>query len=367
MRKYELTISKDYVPKWTVVDAVRELFQNALDQQTTVEGNEMFFDYDPEDKTLHIGNKSSVLNVSTLLLGSSTKRNDPDTIGQFGEGYKIATLVLTRLDKKVIFYNYGAKEVWLPRFVKSRRYGTDILTFFVDKKYIWQKVPDNNLTIVVDNITPEEYQEIVDSNLHCQDVGRTLDNEYGRILLEGDYRGQVFVNGLFVCNHMKYEYGYDFKPQHMNIDRDRKLANTFDLEWLSSKMWGVVDSELTTELIKNGSADVAHIPSTLSYYRSDHHTKITSNVLNEFKSEHGDNAVPVTTQEEYDQVKKKYKPVFVNHTYSSIIKESDDYIPPKTKRITPKMKLEEWLKNHKQVLTKKAIGKLKAIIDEVKE
>lgn len=74
MSKFELSISPDYVPNWTVVDGVRELFQNALDQQTLLPNNEMFFSY--ENEILRVGNKSSVLGINTLLLGASTKRED---------------------------------------------------------------------------------------------------------------------------------------------------------------------------------------------------------------------------------------------------------------------------------------------------
>jgi hypothetical protein len=367
LSKFELSLAKDYVPKWTVVDAVRELFQNALDQQTTVPDNEMFFKYEEISQTLYIGNKSSVLNVNTLLLGASSKRNDPNTIGQFGEGYKIATLVLTRLGKKVTFYNYGVKEVWRPRFVKSKRYDTDILTFFIDKKFIWQKVPDNNLTITVENITPEEYGDIVDSNLHLQKLELVRETPFGRILLEPKFQGKVYVNGLYVCTHMPYKYGYDFKPQYINIDRDRKLADSFDLEWMSSKMWGGEEGRSTLELIKEDAADVKFISN--SYANTTKFQSIADEAYQEFKNEYGEDAVPVTSQEEYESVSKKYKPVFVSPTYSSTIKSSSYYKvneATKLRRRTPKERLEQWLNNHKQVLTKRAIKKLKAIIDDIK-
>lgn len=371
MSKYELSLSKDYVPNWTIVDAVRELFQNALDQQTTTPNNEMFFSYNESEKTLYIGNKASVLSVDSLLLGKSSKRDQPDTIGQFGEGYKIATLVLSRSNKPVTFYNYGAKEVWKPRFVNSRRYGCEILTFFVDKKFIWQKVPDNNLTITIENVTPEEYEEIVDSNLHCQEVEDVTISEYGRILHDEKYKGRVFVNGLFVCNYNKYEEGYDFKPKHLKIDRDRKLADSFELEWLSSKMWSGVDSDKTVELVKKGSADVTHIASTASLYgNKNSFLSISNKVFDSFKDEHGDDAIPVTSQEEYQQISSyaKYTPVFVNTSYSSTIKASDKYIPPvlvKRNVVTSKELLEKWLKDHNKVLSKRAKSKLRKIIENV--
>lgn len=373
MSKYELSLAKDYVPSWTVVDAVRELFQNALDQQTTVEDNTMFFEYDETEQVLRIGNKLSVLDVKTLLLGSSTKRDDPNTIGQFGEGYKIATLVLTRLDKKTTFYNYGAKEVWSPRFVKARRYGgEEILTFFIDKKYPWAKVPDNNLTIVIENITPEEYEEIVESNLHLQDVGKVIESKLGRILEEERYRGKVFVNGLYVCDYKEYTQGYDFKPQYIKIDRDRKLADSFELRWLSSRMLSGVDSKKTVELVKSNAADVQFITSASHMDSESKLKKIVDDVYDDFIAEHGENAMPVTTQEEYNEVSKsaEYKPVYVSESYGVAIKTSSKYEPPliENKKVeTINSRLTNWLETHKQSLSKKAIRQLEEIIVEVVE
>ncbi|GAA4879213.1 hypothetical protein GCM10023310_69180 [Paenibacillus vulneris] len=376
MRKYELSLSKDYVPNWTVVDAVRELFQNALDQETSVKGNQMFFSYDKDNQILHVGNKLSILNVNTLLLGSSTKRNDPNTIGQFGEGYKVATLVLSRLGKRVVFYNYGAKEVWMPRFVKAKRYGgSEILTFFVDTKYFWQRVPDNNLTIAIEGITSLEYQDIIDSNLHLQNLGKVTQSEYGQILHDEKFKGKVFVNGLFICNYNKYDYGYNFKPKYIKIDRDRKLADSFELEWLSSKMWSGVDNKETIELVKKGSADVAYITSAApSWYEKGQNkvSEIADKTHDEFKREHGEHAIPVTNQDEYEKVNasRDYKPVFVKESYCSVIKSSTKYEPPifKIKKIkTTKSKLEDWLKAQNKNLSRRAKTKLRKIIGEMTE
>lgn len=87
MRKYELSISADYVPAWGVVEAVREFFQNAVDEETRDASNKMMLRYDEESEVLIIGNKHSELDIKTLLFGSTTKNGQDKMIGQHGEGY----------------------------------------------------------------------------------------------------------------------------------------------------------------------------------------------------------------------------------------------------------------------------------------
>lgn len=323
MSKFELSITPNYVANWTLVDAIRELFQNALDQQTVMKDNDMFFSY--RDNTLQIGNKKSVLGIRSLLLGETTKQNDDSTIGKFGEGYKVATLVLLRLGKQITFYNYGAKEVWRPRFVDSRRYGTKILTFFVDKKYAWQQVPDNNLTIAVDGITNEEYKDIVESNLHLQ-TPLAIETSQGRILTEDCYKGKIFVNGLFICKFAPYKYGYDFKPKYIRIDRDRKLVSDFDLRWLASQMWAEVKTDEVVDMVAKGLPDVGYINSILSFTESAR--PLSDRALEMFVEEFGDNAIPVSTQEEVARLSSSCKPVIVKEEHKDLIKSSSRYIEP---------------------------------------
>lgn len=66
----------------------------------------------------------------------------------------------------------------------------------------------------------------------------------------------------------------------------------------------------------------------------------------------------------------RFSPVFVNDSYSKVIKSSAKYEEPKVKvkkEQTVKSKLEKWLKDHGSTLTKRAKSKLQAIIDEIYE
>ena len=141
MAKYELSLVKSYVQEWTAEDAIREIIQNAIDESNRVEDNAMSVEYDPEEKTLTISNKKSVLTHDTLLLGNTSKATDDNMIGKFGEGYKLGILVLTRENHPVTIQNYGLKETWTARFVNSRRWKDEVLTIFTEKSQIWNKPP----------------------------------------------------------------------------------------------------------------------------------------------------------------------------------------------------------------------------------
>jgi len=363
MPKYELSIVPDYVPSWTVVDAVREFFQNAIDQQNTVEGNDMFFHYDAETQVLTIGNKKSMLEAKSLLLGASTKARDNATIGQFGEGYKIASLVLVRNGKKVTFYNYGAREVWRPRFSRSQKYKTTILVFDVDRKYIWNSVPDNDLTITIEGITPEEYEQIVESNLHLQDVynnpSEYVETEYGKILLNPKYASKVYVHGLFVCQNVNLTYGYDFKPEYLQLGRDRSLVNDFDLFWLTSKTWQ--DSGRSSEIIelaKKDAADVKYV-SQVSFFNMSSYNDICETAYSEFRRIYGTKAVPVVSQEEADVTESMgYRPVVVTEVHKKLIESAPDFVPPRIESVPFESLIEDFVRKNFSQLSDESLQKL---------
>lgn len=361
MSKIELTLAPNYVPTWTLVDAVRELFQNALDQQKQNSENEASWHYDDVTGVLTISNATSKLTAASLLLGQTTKADDKSTIGQFGEGYKIATLVLLREGKNVVFYNYGAREVWRPRFVKSRRFGTDILTFFIEKKAIWEKVPSADLVIAIDGISADEYyDQIVPSNLHLRgDFEVIEETEYGDVL---NLAGKVFVNGLYVCDYEPYTYGYNFKPEHICLDRDRKMVSDFDLRWMASKMWsGSNNIDKVLEMISEDKADVAFLKD-VSYSKKWHNL-----AAERFKDVYGPEAIPVTSQEEMDSVPTGYRGIVVNSNYSALIRNSSSFVIPEPNRTSPLDELQDWFDSIKSKLDSDEIVQFEAIMEELKD
>ncbi|MCM1412338.1 MAG: hypothetical protein NC305_17610 [Lachnospiraceae bacterium] len=318
MRKYELSISADYVPEWGITEAVREFFQNSIDEETRDSSNKMFFDYDADAQIIRIGNKHSDLDIKTLLFGVTTKNTDDQMIGNHGEGYKIATVVLLRMGKTVVFQNYCRKEIWRPRLVNSRRYGgIKVPTFFVEDVPIWGTVPEHSLIIEIGGVTPEEYEEIRESNLHLQEDVCRRETSRGAILDGEEYKGRIFVGGLFICTESRLDIGIDFKPKVVRLERDRTMVNSFDVQWYAARMIEELkDAELTKKSL--GSYSGTYI----NYYSVPN--AIRDEITEEFISEHGAKAVPVANQGDMEKLKKKgYKPVIVSEAKRDIILNSD--------------------------------------------
>lgn len=117
---YELTLTPNYVSDWTFNDAIRELIQNGTDQEVLDKDNRFSIKYDSKRQVLQLKNSKSALKINTLLLGRSSKAGNDDTVGQFGEGYKIAALVLNRIGKTFTVLNnkktrYGNQGLRTPK------------------------------------------------------------------------------------------------------------------------------------------------------------------------------------------------------------------------------------------------------------
>lgn len=320
MRKYELSISADYVPEWGVTEAIREFFQNSIDEETRDSSNKMFFEYDSESQIIRIGNKHSDLDIKTLLFGVTTKNKDDTMIGNHGEGYKIATVVLLRLGKTVVFQNYCRREIWRPRLVKSRKYGGVLVpTFFVEQEAVWKKVPEHSLIIEVSGITPEDYQRIYECNLHLQEGYSHRDTSYGAVLDDEENKGCIFVGGLFICKEPRLDIGIDFKPKVVRLERDRSMVNSFDVQWYAARMIEELkDAETTKRSLDSYSGVYIN-----SYSIS---SELKDEIAEEFINQHGAKAVPVSSQADMEKLKKRgYKPVIVLEAKRDVILESELY------------------------------------------
>lgn len=323
MAKYELTISTDYVPEWTYVEAIRELFQNAIDNETVNKENKMSIDF--ENGVVKIANKTSKLTLDSLLLGCSTKRNDEKTIGQHGEGYKIAFMVLLRENKAVTVYNYGANEIWTTKIVNSRRYnGAKVIQIEVDKNPIWKRTPDKDLTIEVSGITEDEWEVIKDNNLFLRDGLNATEMAYnGRVLLDESDKGKIFVKGLYVCTSKNTKYGYDFYSKGIKLDRDRQLVDSFNISWYASSIWAELAknaeyNDIISDLVLTDSADTLYL-SKMSHI--DNLAGIGGAILGKLRDKHGDRTYPVTDSFKYKAVESAgYSPLIVSDNIEGVIK-----------------------------------------------
>lgn len=366
MKRYELGMSLDYVASWGIVEAVRELFQNCLDEETLDPENKMSFNYDEETEILRIGNRKGKLETRTLLLGTSTKRNDKNTIGQHGEGYKVATTVLLREGYDFKIYNYSSKEVWVAKVIKSRRYGQDIGVFDVEKTKM-RADSDNSIVFEVSGVSKEDYEAIKESNLWLQDIDlsdQVVSEGYGRVLLDKKYSGKVFVRGLYVCTKPYMTYGFDLEPHLVNLDRDRGLVDSFNLQYSLGKL--IVHTEDST-LIK--SIKDTWEGEYIRYFASDVRSRIAEvyeSTLSDFYEKNGKDAVPCNSQNEFNLLHSKgYNVVMVNENDMHFITNASGYVPVAEETKSTEDLLYDWIERIEEYLPEDLYKEGKSLINRL--
>jgi len=348
---YELTLTENYVSDWDFYDAIRELIQNGTDQEILDTSNHFDMIYDPGEKVLRFVNATSKLKINTLLLGRSSKTNNSDTVGQFGEGYKIAALVLNRIGKTFTIYNNNKNEVWTSKFTNSKKWLEKILQFTVTKK----ETDNKGLVIEVGNVTYWEYEGIADIWLQRYEEKNDVEKiptMYGEILLNDELSGRIFVNGLSVNSKNEMHYGYNFKPKYIKLERDRRTCDDWEMGYVTTRMIceavlaGSLSIYEVTKLADMDAKDIYHMSFT---YYEENVAKVKELLLQQFDAQYLD-SIPVETQEEYNRVKTYGgKPVIVPQPIARMLKdtmrarikklsmENLDDIP------TVKEQLERWL------------------------
>ena len=322
IQRHKLSLSIEYVSTWSIQDALRELYQNCLDH------GEWSWEYKQE--TLRLISKDVSLDKKTILLGHSTKREDSSKLGTYGEGFKLAMLVLARLGHKP--YILTGTDSWEAKLINSRTYQTQQLVFDIH-----QDQPESkDIIFVVPGITNEIFDELQNRNLHVRAASVGWHTKMGHILSE-DYAGKVFVKGLWVCDIQGMKHGYDFKPDYITLDRDRRVVRDFDLQWRTCQMWQETEEfDYILTLIKDEAPDVKYLDS----FDYSHKQGLADKASDAFIDEHGPDAVPVTCQYDIERAKEEghEKIVMVPQVTKQLLTKSENwyYPAPKIVRKTPR-------------------------------
>lgn len=223
-KNYEITISPNYVSNWGIKEAIREILQNAIDGETN--GYEKIVDYNGD--TLNITSLGVDLQAKDLILGCSSKDDQDGMIGKYGEGFKLALVVLLRKGLNVEIQN--GNKIWTPSFKISDTFGTQVLNIEETES------SGNELTFSISPVDQQLFNSLLDY-FPCinNDFGKTVDCDNGQILLDKKFKGKMYVEGLYIQTDDNFKYGYNFNSDVVELDRDRKAINYYDLRALTAQ------------------------------------------------------------------------------------------------------------------------------------
>ena len=201
--KFPYMISEDYCSNWTIKEAIREIISNALDTKQEIE-----FSYNNGFGI--IANKNSELKKQHLLLGASENRNNTETIGQFGEGFKIAALVLTRQGRKFSIRSSNKEYVFTCE--KNSEFDTNMLTVEIQNSR--EPIKD---TIANIECSSKEFESAKSLFMSICPVEKYTD----KILKEP---GNIYVMNVKVAENYGTLFGYNIMEKTL-LNRDRTILD----------------------------------------------------------------------------------------------------------------------------------------------
>jgi len=287
--KQILPIKETYVNHWGTWEAIREIVQNAKDEEDA-RGNRMTVEH--TGTYLHVFNEGADMDRKVLLLGYTSKEGS-GLRGHFGEGLNLALLAAARAGLEMSVSTQT--ERWVPSIEASKQYAGERVLVITSSKHATQR----NGVLVKIKIDKETWDTMAQGFLFLHDVKKV--NTYaGDVLLGDAYKGKCYVKGIFTCNHPNTHFGYDFS--NVKVDRDRRMIDTWDLEWAMSTM-------LRECLAKDALAFAGPVFDMLEAGSSEtnslkHHVDgaALDALVQEFETRNGEGALPVRTMAESREI-----------------------------------------------------------------
>ena len=234
MNEIVFPITLDYVSHWNDNGwpIARELAANALDSDPG-------FRMGLQNGVFWVEDSGPGLAIRHLLIGVSEK-SSANSVGQFGEGLKLALLALTRDELTAHIYS-GDYHLWNE---PAEMEGEQVF------KIVWehlepQQAYEVGTRIEVPNWPFKTFEERF---LRPGDPRVLFTDPFGRSILEEDTPG-IYVKGIWVQRArgygQSYTFGYNLQDTEMN--RDRGVVDSWSVNAEVGKIWASVTDEALLE------------------------------------------------------------------------------------------------------------------------
>jgi hypothetical protein len=224
-RRYSLNISPRYAANWGVWEVCREIVCNAMDADS------LFTQHSPDDNTLIVETSTEPTLAQLFMVGEGTKCAGGETIGQFGEGFKLAALAASRTSGASLVAETSTKRI----------------SFGIERCH---EVDADGLVALIEDIDQPDIKGLrVSVNMARAGVimhGRILDKtESGPIPKHDPLMMKIYVKGVWICDLARPSL-YDWNLNNLTINRDRNIASETSIAiYMSSELeWGDNDAIL---------------------------------------------------------------------------------------------------------------------------
>ena len=315
MAKTALSITRHYVPDWDNYAGVRDLLQNGRDAEIQL-GAKLTVRHNVVEDKLVLENDGCQLPGAALLLGHTTKATDKRTAGHFGEGLKLGLLALVRAGHPVKI-NTGL-EIWTPSIERAPAFGNEEVLTITTRTL---PRPHKKVTIEINGITQKMWAGWRDNFLFLRPQLWAVETGSGRLLLDSCDAGRVYVHGIFVMT-TKGRYGYDMAVE---TDRDRRVIEDDVLETAMAQVLAAAagkEQGVAGRMYKALLDDVKDVQGAGQYEANRFPLALKQNLGQMFKTEHGSDALPVSSQERADELARMHLRAVVLPATAAAVLES---------------------------------------------
>ncbi len=293
-RALVLPLSPGYVPTWGEFEVVREILQNAIDEDEQ-RGHKMAVVHDGERLT--VTNDGANLRPDALLIGESGK-GDRRLRGEHGEGLDLALLVAARLGVNMEITT--PDEVWTPRIEFNDDLGGQCLVVRMRPKL----PPRGDYVSVSFDVSAESWAKLRRRFTFIDPPEDAVVTDKGTLILDQGRLGDIYVKGIWVTRRAEFPFGIDLPD--VGLDRDRRLIQDFDLKWACGAVMTEALERDPSRFAERTYAMIEKKVAGADYVTSHVHqgTKAAQSLTEQFRAKHGQDAVPCRNLDQSKQLHK---------------------------------------------------------------